>query len=162
MDTASNADPPPAPRGEFLFSRAGPCGASAILPRRATAGSAGYDLCAASACSLPPRAASSVPTGWSVRIPRGKFMWIAPRSGLAARGIAVGGGIVDSDYTGEVRVILFNHTDDAVAIEEGDRVGQAIVMDCEQNLVPAEVAALPPLEGDMSARGGGGFGSTGR
>lgn len=153
-------------RKELVFARIGPHAANAILPRKGTPGAAGYDLYAAESALLikdegASAATKAIPTGWSVRIPPGKYLKICERSGLALKGVSVGGGIIDSDYTGEIKVILRNHASTPCAVSQGDRIAQAIVMDCHNDLVPVEADSLPTLEGDLAARGCGGFGSTG-
>lgn len=132
----------------------------ARLPSRAHAGDAGLDLYAAEAATLGPGERASVGTGVAVEIPAGHAGLVLPRSGLAARhGIALvnAPGLIDSGYRGELRVLLLN-TDRAEAfeIEPGDRIAQLVVspvVDTE----PVEVEEL-----GESARGGGGFGSSGR
>lgn len=136
------------------------------LPSYATLGSVGIDLSAA--CAEPiilwPGQRVLVPTGFSVEIPPGFELQIRPRSGLAAKhGITVlnSPGTIDSDYRGEIKVLLFNAADPAVEgsaefwIERGMRIAQAVV--CPVVRVELEeVDELPSTE-----RGEGGFGSTG-
>jgi len=98
-----------------------------------------------------------VPTGISVALPPGCYGRIAPRSGIALKhAIDVGAGVIDSDYRGEVKVLLFNHSDDAFAVHIGDRIGQLI---CEQCLI-VPIVEVPEL--DSTERGAQGFGSTGK
>jgi dUTP pyrophosphatase len=129
-------------------------------PGRAHAGDAGYDLHAAEAASLSPGERASVGTGIAVAIPDGYAGLVLPRSGLAARhGIALvnAPGLIDSGYRGEVRVLLLN-TDrsEAFDVAEGDRIAQLL-------LVPAQAPELEEAEElDDTARGEGGFGSSGR
>jgi len=81
---------------------------------------------------------------------------IAPRSGLASKhGLQTGAGVIDSDYRGEVKVLLFNHSDVEFRVDEGDRVAQLIL----QRIATPEVVCVEELGGTV--RGGGGFGSTG-
>jgi dUTP pyrophosphatase len=132
----------------------------ARLPSRAHAGDAGLDLYASEEATLEPGERASIGTGVAVEIPDGHAGLVLPRSGLAARhGIALvnAPGLIDSGYRGELRVLLLN-TDRAEAfeIEPGERIAQLVispVADAE----PVEVEELSP-----SARGGGGFGSSGR
>lgn len=129
-------------------------------PRRAHAGDAGFDLCAAEAARLEPGERASVGTGVAVEIEEGSAGLVLPRSGLAARhGISVvnAPGLIDAGYRGEVCVLLLN-TDrsEAFEIEPGDRIAQLVIV---------EVGGGDPVEADElaeSARGEGGFGSTGR
>lgn len=129
------------------------------LPAHATEGAAGMDLLAARDITLPPGGRALVPTGIAVAIPGGFEMQVRPRSGLALKhGVTVlnAPGTVDSDYRGEVGVILLNTGDAAFAITRGDRIAQAVFAPVTRALWE-EVAVLPE-----SARGLGGFGSTGR
>ena len=129
------------------------------LPAYASAGAAGFDLRAAAEMTLAPGAVALVPTGFAVAVPDGFELQVRPRSGLAAKhGVTVlnSPGTVDSDYRGEVAVILINHGAAPFAIARGDRIAQAVIAAAPQaDLV--EVASL-----DDTERGSGGFGSTGR
>ncbi|MEA2331238.1 MAG: dUTP pyrophosphatase [Thermoleophilaceae bacterium] len=133
---------------------------SARPPAQAHDGDAGYDLHAAEAVTLGPGERASVGTGIAIAIPPGQAGLVVPRSGLAARhGISVvnSPGLIDSGYRGEVRVLLLN-TDTAEPFEvaPGDRIAQLV-------LVRVEAPQLEEaLELDDTARGSGGFGSTGR
>lgn len=128
------------------------------LPAYATEGAAGMDLVAARAVTLAPGARALVPTGLCVALPDAFEMQIRPRSGLALRhGVTVlnAPGTVDSDYRGEVGVILVNAGSESFAIARGDRIAQAVfapVLRAEWE----SVVVLPE-----TARGAGGFGSTG-
>jgi len=133
--------------------------AAARPPAQAHEGDAGYDLHAAEAVTIEPGARASVGTGIAVAIPDGQAGLVVPRSGLAARhGISVvnAPGLIDSGYRGEIRVLLLN-TDGAepFAVEPGDRIAQLVLVRVETAAVE-EVAEL-----DETARGTGGFGSTG-
>ncbi len=134
--------------------------AAARPPGRAHDGDAGFDLHAAEPAHLGPGERASVGTGLAVAIPDDFAGLVLPRSGLAARhGIALvnAPGLIDSGYRGELRVLLLN-TDRTEAFEvvEGDRIAQLV-------LVRAEAPALEEAEElDETARGGGGFGSSGR
>ncbi len=128
-------------------------------PRAAHAGDAGVDLMARERVRLDPGERALVATGVAVALPEGFVGLVAPRSGLAARhgiGVVNAPGILDSGYRGELKVILINHGREAVTVERGERIAQLIVV---PYVAPAfeEVAELPG-----SARGDGGFGSTGR
>ena len=129
---------------------------NAVLPVRGSAGVAGYDLCAANNCIIPSRGKGTVDTRLAVSLPPGTYARIAPRSGLAIRNfIDVGAGVVDSDYRGEIKVILFNHSAEDFAVQAGDQIAQLILERIETPQVK-KVAAL-----DDTDRGAGGFGSTG-
>lgn len=130
------------------------------LPAYETAQSAGMDLAAAidEPLTLAPGARALIPTGLAIALPAGYEAQVRPRSGLAARnGITVLNtpGTVDADYRGEVKVILINLGDAAFEIERGMRIAQMVIAPVTQALL-AEVAELPE-----TARGSGGFGSTG-
>ena len=132
----------------------------ARLPTRARDGDAGLDLHAVEPASLPPGERATVPTGIAIEVPPAHAGLVLPRSGLAARhGIALvnAPGLIDPGYRGEVRVLLLN-TDRAEAfeIEPGDRIAQLLLVPFAR-AEPVEAAALA-----ASARGEGGFGSTGR
>ena len=93
------------------------------LPKRSTAGAAGYDLCASQDCIIPAKGKGLVKTELSISFPPGLYARIAPRSGLALkRFIDVGAGVVDADYRGEVGVVLFNHGDHDFEVKMGDRI----------------------------------------
>lgn len=128
------------------------------LPAYATDGAAGMDVVAAEDVTLAPGACHAVATGLSVAIPDGYEIQVRPRSGLALKhGISVPNtpGTIDSDYRGEVKVILINHGTEPFAIQRGDRVAQLV-------LAPVTRAAWQEVaELDETARGAGGFGSTG-
>lgn len=131
----------------------------ARLPTRANPGDAGLDLCALEDVHLPPGERASVPTGLAVQIPAGQAGLVLPRSGLASRhGVTVvnAPGLIDSGYRGELRVLLLN-TDRSgpFTVAAGDRIAQLVLVAIELP-EPVEVAAL-----DESARGTGGFGSSG-
>lgn len=132
----------------------------AILPSYQTAGAAGADVCAClpQPIVLEPGARAMVPTGLSFEIPCGYEIQVRPRSGLAAKnGVTVlnSPGTIDSDYRGEVKVILINLGSEPFAIAHGDRIAQLI-------LAPVEQAQFHVVESLSSTqRGQGGFGSTG-
>jgi dUTP pyrophosphatase len=131
--------------------------AGGTLPQYASAGSAGADLRASEAVVLPPGARAAVPTGLRLQIPPGHVGLVWPRSGLAVRhGIDTLAGVVDSDYRGEIKVVLVNHGEEPFAIAPGDRVAQLLLQRVER----AAFAVSGPL--DETSRGEGGFGSTGR
>jgi len=128
------------------------------LPAYATDGAAGMDVLAAEDVALEPGQRHAVATGLAVAIPHGFEIQVRPRSGLALKhGISVANtpGTIDSDYRGELKVILINHGADAFAIQRGDRIAQLV-------LAPVTRASwLPVEELDETQRGEGGFGSTG-
>ncbi|RDV07210.1 dUTP diphosphatase [Sphingorhabdus pulchriflava] len=133
-------------------------GAGLPLPVYASAGAAGMDICAAEAITLKPGKRAAVPTGFAFAIPHGYEIQVRPRSGLALKhGITCLNtpGTIDCDYRGEVKVILANLGEEEVSFERGDRIAQLVVAAAPQAKI-SEVDAL-----DDTARGAGGFGSTG-
>ncbi len=131
------------------------------LPEPASAGSAGSDLRAAIAApiTLEPGASALVPTGFQVEIPEGFEAQVRPRSGLALRwGVTVlnGPGTIDSDYRGEVGVLLINHGRETFTLRRGERMAQLVL----QRVEPVEWQEVEDLA--ASERGEGGFGSSGR
>jgi len=136
-----------------------PHGKDLAVPCYATPGAAGMDVVAAEALSLAPGARAAVATGFAIAIPAGFEVQVRPRSGLALKhGITClnSPGTIDSDYRGEIKIILANLGDEPFVITRGDRIAQ---------LVPAPVqrAAIEEVTGlDETERGTGGFGSTGR
>lgn len=130
---------------------------NAKLPTRATDFAAGYDLYSAQSITLiPPRERSLIKTNIAIKIPNGYYGRIAPRSGLALKnGIDIGGGVVDSDYRGDVGVIMFNCSDVPFYVNLHDKIAQLIITPY-LSLPIEEVGEL-----DKTDRGEGGFGSTG-
>ena len=133
------------------------------LPAYETTGSAGMDLRAAVAedrpMTLEPGARALIPTGLKIALEPGYEAQVRPRSGLALKhGITClnSPGTVDSDYRGEVGVILINHGQEPFVIKRGERIAQLVIARHEQ-AATMEVSTL-----DETARGAGGFGSTGR
>lgn len=135
-----------------------PHGEGLPLPAYATDGAAGMDVVSAQDVTLAPGARHPVATGLALAIPPGYEIQVRPRSGLALKhGITVPNtpGTIDSDYRGELKIILINHSAEPFAIARGDRVAQLV-------LAPVTRAAWDEVaELDDTARGGGGFGSTG-
>ena len=128
------------------------------LPSYETSGSAGMDVRAAEEMVLPPGQRGLVGTGLAFAIPEGYEIQVRPRSGLALKkGIAIPNspGTIDSDYRGELKVILINHGEENFTIERGDRIAQIVVAPVQRGVL-FEVADL-----DETQRGAGGFGSTG-
>ena len=128
------------------------------LPDHARPGDAGLDLYAAESARIGPGERRLMPTGLAVAIPSGYAGFVLPRSGLAMqKSVTVlnAPGLIDAGYRGELKVLLINHGDTAVAIERGERVAQLVVQ---------AVARVQLVETDRlpdSERGTGGFGSTG-
>lgn len=154
------------PRPASATTRVGirrlPHGEGLALPAYQTAQAAGLDLAAAVAADGPAVLAAHarmlVPTGLVLELPAGYEAQVRPRSGLALRhGVTVlnAPGTIDADYRGEVMVLLVNHGSEPFAIRRGDRIAQLIVAP----VAHAELVEIAETSG--TARGGGGFGSTG-
>lgn len=128
----------------------------ASLPKRGSDLAAGYDLYAVESSVIHPGRRGVIPTGIAIQVPPGTYGRIAPRSGLAVKsGIQVGAGVIDRDYTGEIKVVLFNHDTNNFVIRPGYRIAQLILERCDN----------PPVEQvdnlNDTGRGDTGFGSTG-
>lgn len=137
-----------------------PHGEGVPLPAYQTDGAAGFDLVAAvdAPVPIPPGHRRMIPTGWAIAVPPGYEAQCRPRSGLAWKnGLQVLNtpGTIDSDYRGEISVILHNHSECNFMVERGMRIAQIIISPVVQAQL-VEVAVL-----DETARGEGGFGSTG-
>ena len=131
------------------------------LPSYKTFGSSGMDLMAfiENSIKIAPKSSSIIPTGISVAIPNDVEIQIRPRSGLAAKSnvsVLNTPGTIDSDYRGEIKVILFNHSSEEFIVNNNDRIAQMILMPVFK-VDFEEVDSLP-----TTVRGSGGFGSTGK
>jgi len=135
-----------------------PHGEGLPLPAYATAGAAGMDVVSAEDVILSPGGRHAVATGYAVAIPEGYEIQVRPRSGLALKhGISLPNtpGTIDSDYRGELKIIMINLGDEAFVIRRGDRIAQLVA-------APVQLAAFVEVEElSETARGAGGFGSTG-
>ncbi|KAH8700641.1 dUTPase-like protein [Talaromyces proteolyticus] len=130
---------------------------SAKAPTRGSAFAAGYDLYSAKETVIPAKGKALVDTGLAIAVPEGTYGRVAPRSGLASKYfIDTGAGVIDADYRGEVKVLLFNFSDVDFTVKEGDRVAQLVL----ERIYTPEVLVVEQLE--ESVRGAGGFGSTGK
>ncbi len=128
------------------------------LPRYAHDGDAGMDLCSAADVLLAPGERALVPTGFAMALPRGYAAFVQPRSGLAVKhGISIVNtpGLIDCHYRGEVQIILINLGNEPFQVRRGDRIAQMVIQKVEQ----ASIKDVEDL--DETARGAGGFGSTG-
>lgn len=134
---------------------------AAVIPQRATAGSAGLDLraCLTEPVTLKKGEHALIPTGLAVKVEDGFAAMLFARSGLAIKhgiGLLNGVGVVDSDYRGEIRVGVINQFEETYTIEPNERIAQMVVM-------PVSLAPVIEVdELDETDRGAGGFGSTGR
>ena len=131
------------------------------LPKYKTDGSSGMDLMAflESPINLKPQRSEIIPTGISIAIPEDTEVQIRPRSGLAAKSnisVLNTPGTIDSDYRGEIKIILFNHGKEDFVINNNDRIAQMILMP----IIKAEFEEVENLP--KTLRGSGGFGSTGK
>ena len=136
-----------------------PHGADLPLPCYATPGAAGLDVVAAEDLDLAPGQRHAVATGFAVAIPPGYEIQVRPRSGLAFKhGLSVPNapGTIDSDYRGELKILLINHGDAPFPVRRGERIAQLV----PAAVVPARFEEVASL--DETERGAGGFGSTGR
>ncbi|MCE7795751.1 dUTP diphosphatase [Sphingobium sufflavum] len=135
-----------------------PHGEGLPLPAYATDGAAGLDVVAAEDVTLVPMGRHAVATGFALAIPAGYEVQVRPRSGLALKhGISLPNtpGTIDSDYRGELKIIMINLGAEDFAIARGDRIAQLVV-------APVQAAAFREVADlDATARGAGGFGSTG-
>lgn len=132
---------------------------TAVLPTKATSMSAGYDLYADENVVVLPRNKAVVSIGIKIEVPYGTYGRIAPRSGLASnKHVDIGAGVIDADYNGIVKVVIFNHSDKRFYVKVGDRIAQLI---CEKIEYPKviEVVEIEPF--NNSERQTSGFGSTG-
>ena len=134
----------------------------ASIPKRGSAGSAGYDLCACTgrgSVTIPPHATEMIGTGLSIAVPEGYFGAVFARSGLSVReGLRPANcvGVCDSDYRGEYIVPLYNDSDTPQTIRDGDRIAQLVIIP----FLAVDFDESRALGG--TERGAGGFGSTGR
>jgi dUTP pyrophosphatase len=128
----------------------------AVLPTRGSSLAAGMDICSIEEIDLQPRQRVLARTGLAVAIPPGYYGRIAPRSGLAAKnGLDVLAGVIDSDYRGELCCLLYNTSDTVITLPPGAKICQLIV----EKIITPEATWATDL--DETARGAGGFGSTG-
>ena len=129
---------------------------SVVLPVRGAVGTVGYDISVASGCVIPAHGKGSVDTGLALSLPLGTYTWIAPQLGLAYRHfIDMGVGVVDSDFRGKIKVILFHHSVEDLTVQAGDRIAQLILK--RINTPPVrKVAVLEDTD-----HGNDGFGSMG-
>lgn len=136
-----------------------PLNEHAVIPSRANADDAGFDLSASEYVYIGPGEHAAVPTGLSIALPPGTVGLVCPRSGLAARdGVTVlnAPGVVDAGYRGEWKVLLVNHGKRAFRVHRGDRIAQLVIA---PYLAP-DIRVVDEL--DETDRGTRGFGSTGR
>ena len=130
-------------------------GIGAKVPVKADYGCAGYDVFSTVSLLIEPGKRVLVPTGIKTQIPRHYYLRVAPRSGLAVRGIDIAAGVVDSSYRGEIKVLVVNNSETSFVIEPGIKIAQLILERCSNTKV--HVSDLL----SETERGYSGFGSTG-
>ena len=128
---------------------------NAILPERKTTGCAGYDISSLLDYTIPINSSKLIQTGLAFTVPYNTYGQLAPRSGLSCKGIFVNAGVIDKDYTGHVKVLLFNFSNQDFEIKTGDRIAQLII----KRIETPEVIEVDDLE--LTQRSDNGFGSTG-
>ena len=127
-----------------------------MLPKRGSEGAAEYDVSASCNYVIPSRGKGSVQTGFAIRLPSGVYARIVPRSRFALKKfINPGEGVIDSDFRGELEVVLYNHSQGYFKVNERDKVAQLILKRIKTPVVQ-KVQVL-----DQTHKGAGGFGSTG-
>lgn len=132
---------------------------SGRAPTRGSAGAAGYDLYSARDVLVPARGKALVKLDIAIKMPAGCYGAIWPRSSLAwKKFVDVGAGVIDEDYRGNVGVVLFNHAAEDLMVRRGDRVAQLVL---ERYVVASAVEVHDGPPPNDTARGAGGFGSTG-
>ena len=130
---------------------------TATIPTRGSESAAGWDLYASQECVVPSRGKAIVPTDIAIAVPVGYYGRVAPRSGMAwKKHTDIGAGVIDADYRGPIGVVMFNHADEDLQIETGDRVAQLVI----EQISMAPLTEVEDL--DDTERGEGGYGSTGR
>ncbi|KAK9368658.1 dUTPase-like protein [Lipomyces kononenkoae] len=128
----------------------------AKVPTRGSALAAGYDIYGVEDYLIKAQDRGIIETDIAVAIPAGYYGRIAPRSGLATKhGLQTGAGVVDADYRGPLKILLFNHSNEDFQVHAGDRIAQMVI----EKIITPEVVAVPEL--DNTERGSNGFGSTG-
>lgn len=130
---------------------------NAKIPFRSSVMDAGHDLHASEELLIPARTRKLVSTGLKVQIPQDCYIRVAPRSGLAVKNIDVGAGVVDASYRGIIKVLLINNKDEDFKVNIGDRIAQMI---CEK-IYNNDFSLVNEEDLSDTARGEGGFGSTG-
>ena len=133
-----------------------PIQSACFTPARQTTQAAGYDLESGITTEIPPGSTIALPTGLQMELPEGYFGKIESRSGMALAGLITVGGVIDSDFRGEVKVLLYNNSGHAQKIKKGDRIAQLVLLP----LLNAEMVPVDQLT--ATQRGTSGFGSTGQ
>ena len=126
----------------------------AVLPVRKTPGSVGYDLTSVENYTISPLETVAISTGIGVAIPMYHYGRVAPRSGLALKGLVINAGVIDQDYRGEIKVVCLNMSKNPFVVKMGDRIAQLIL----EQVSLLQVIEIDEL--DKTIRGSDGFGST--
>ena len=131
---------------------------NALIPTRGSEEAAGWDLYSSENILVPKNGKAIIPTGISIAIPKGYYGRIAPRSGLSRKKHTdIGAGVIDSDYRGEIGIVMFNHSNENLEINIHDRVAQLIIEKINTN----ELIEVSMNDLNKTERGEAGFGSTG-
>lgn len=117
---------------------------------------AGWDLKSSIDTTIVPKSFATIPVNTKLKIPTGFYGQIFPRSGMASKGVVAICGVIDSSYTGEIKVTIMNQSNEWININSGDRIAQLVILPVPQ-FTMKEVKELP-----VTDRGSNGFGSTGR
>ncbi|GFH45233.1 hypothetical protein CTEN210_01707 [Chaetoceros tenuissimus] len=139
---------------EYHTLQVKPLTTEATIPTKGTSGSAGYDLYSTKDISIEPGTATLIPTDIAIKVPKGTYARIAPRSSLALKGLDTMAGVIDSDYTGNVKVLLENRSKATQHIQKGQRIAQMII----ENIRETDIEIVETLQ--PTKRGTKGFGST--
>jgi len=131
---------------------------NATKPQRKSSRAAGVDLHSCEDLVIPATSRKLVSTGLQIEIPDTCYARIAPRSGLAVGGVDVGAGVVDSDYRGEVKVLIINNKNTEYSISVGDRIAQLVL----ESIYTDDFTLVDEDDLNKTDRGDGGFGSTGK
>lgn len=129
----------------------------ATIPERGSKYAAGFDLSSAENITIPSKSRGVIKTDLIIKVPQGTYGRIAPRSGLAIKKfIDIGAGVIDSDYRGNVGIVIFNFGDEDFEVNIGDRIAQLVL----EKIWLGDVEEVNEIK-DLTERGDGGFGSTG-
>ena len=128
----------------------------ATIPSKGTPTAAGFDLYSAKTITIWPKTREVVPTDLKIELPRNSYGQIAPRSGLALKGLDIGAGVIDQDYRGNLKILLINNGTTSYEVREGERVAQLLV----KPILNPTIKTMEELT--ESTRGDRGFGSTGK
>ena len=133
-----------------------PVESTAYGPLKSTSNSAGFDLSSCESAVVPPNTRKWINTGLGFNFPNDVYGQLAPRSGLASKGIDIGAGVIDPDYQGAVKVLVINNSDRDFTIKPGDRIAQLILV----RFFKQQSMTMRPKPRRNTGRGSAGFGST--